>query len=547
MPLVSAFSGQRSLIATEGVMSRFRAGHWYIILGLMLSATRVLAQDLSLEAELLNRLERQPEIEILEPAVSESRPYVDDGTAELIKSLQLRLELLEDAERTRQLNDQEQERDRVLQTVDLLELPPSPTDDITTLLSKRVAELEGRLKQRDSADAKAAAAAKKKFTTRPFGRIHIDSATFNQDAANKATVGNALNGTDIRRARLGAEGEGFGRYFYRFDVDFVTLDQNTAQRPVIVDAYLDMKEVSLFGNLRIGHFREPFGIERLNSTHDQPFLERSAPITAITPFRNIGVMAFDWNECETMTWNYGVFNENTNEFGEDYHDGTGVAGTGRVTWLPYYEEDGAELLHFGVSYSARHVGANGLRQFASTPEVILKQGPLPIQITPNFVNSGLLPIDNYQIAGVEFSTVLGPLSFDGEYVFTGGNLSTGPSFYFHGGYLETSFFWTGEHRNYVRQEGRYGAVTPKSGFFQTDGTDGCEWGIGAWESTARISYVDLNDKAIAGGQMTDYTVGLNWYYTVRSRVMFNYIRSDLDRGGVRSSADIAAVRFQYAF
>lgn len=424
---------------------------------------------------------------------------------------------------------------------------PLPQDDPVTALGQRVAELETRLKQREAADLKAATTASKKFTVRPFGRIHIDSATFHQDAANVATVGDAENGIDIRRARLGVEGDGFGRFFYRFDVDFVTFDQATKTRPTIFDAYLDIKELNSLGNVRVGHFREPFSLERLNSTNDQAFLERSSVVNALAPFRNLGLMAFDWNECETMTWSYGLFDENTNEFGEDYNDHTGVAATGRFTWLPWYDESsgGFSLLHLGASYSYRHIGGSSMKQFQSTPEVIIRQGPSTR--TPSFVDTGLLPINDYQLAGTEFSALFGPLSFQGEYMFAAGELSTGPSFFLHGGYVESSFFWTGEHRNYLRQQGIFGAVTPNSSFVRTATPEGSQNGTGAWESTLRVSVVDLNDKAIAGGEMVDITAGLNWYYTVRSRVMFNYIHSILDRGGIRSHADILAVRFQYAF
>lgn len=424
---------------------------------------------------------------------------------------------------------------------------PFPQEDSTTALGQRVAELEARLMQRDVADLETAAAASKKFTVRPFGRVHIDAATFRQDAANVATVGDAENGVDIRRARLGIEGEGFGRFFYRFDVDFVTFDASTAKRPTIFDAYLDMKELPTVGNVRIGHFREPFSLDRLNSSNDQLFLERPAVVTALAPFRNLGLMAFDWNECETMTWSYGLFNENTNEFGEDNNDRTGVAATGRVTWLPWYDEPsgGASLLHLGASYSYRRIGGNSAtREFQSTPEALLKQGA---SRTPSFVDTGLLPIADYQIGGVEFSTLFGPLSFSGEYMFAAGVLSTGPSFFLHGGFVESSYFWTGEHRNYLRQQGIFGAVTPNSSFVRTETPEGSQNGTGAWESTLRFSVVDLNDKGITGGEMFNVTAGLNWHYTVRSRVMFNYIHSILDRGGVRSYADILAVRFQYAF
>lgn len=418
---------------------------------------------------------------------------------------------------------------------------PEPTVD----LERRVAGLEKLLQQRDAADRRAAEVASKQFTVRPFGRFHIHAASFNQDAANQAIVGDINNGIDFRRTRLGLEGEGFEIYFYRFDVDFTSFDQSTGTRPVIIDAYVDTQHLPVIGNLRVGHFREPFSLDRLESTHDLPFLERSAPINSLAPFRNMGIMAFDWNESESLTWACGLFDENTNELGENNDDRTGIAGTGRVTWLPWYDEmsGGRHLLHFGASYSYRSV-ADRVRRFNQTPEITLNEGAVR---TPNFVDTGLLGLGEYHIAGVETSTVLGSLSIQGEYIFAVGAQTNSQDMFLQGAYVEAMYWLTGENRNYNRKQGIYGAVTPHSNFFRIGTDEGIQTGSGAWEATARLSHLDLNSNNVAGGELTNLTIGLNWYYAVRSRVMFNYIHSFLERGNVDSNADIVAMRFQIGF
>lgn len=418
--------------------------------------------------------------------------------------------------------------------------------DLSQDLANRLADIENRLKSRDDADRKAADAAARKFKVRPFGRIHIDAVSFNQSDANRAVVGDARNGVDIRRARLGVEGEGFDTFFYRFDVDFVTFDSATQQRPVIVDAYLDTQNLPVLKNVRVGHFREPFSLERLDSSHDLPFLERTAAINMLAPFRNIGVMPFGWNDDETVTWAYGIFSENTNEFGEQVTDRTGLSFTTRVTTLPWYDEyaEGRYLWHVGASYSYRNL-SNPLRQFSQVPEVQLKEDGS--SRTPNWVNTGSLSINDYHVMGFETTTVLGSLSIQGEYVGLFANQTNGETAYLHGGYLEALYFLTGENRNYNRKFGNFGAVTPHSNFFRVRTDTGIETGSGAWEVGARVSNVDLISGNVQGGDMLNMTFGLNWYYAVRSRVMFNYIHSFLDRGGVDSTADMFATRFQFAF
>jgi phosphate-selective porin OprO/OprP len=431
---------------------------------------------------------------------------------------------------------------------DFADVPPSPsTDNLVRDLTKRLSEIEKQLKKRDDADKKTADTAAKKFVVRPFGRVHMDAANIRQDADNKATVGDAQSGVDFRRARFGFEGEGFDTFFYRFDVDFASLDSNsnntqsTNRRPVIVDAYLDTQNLPVIGNLRVGRFREPF-------------VERSIATSALVPFRNMGIMAFDCNEAETRTWSYGIFQENSNAFGEAFPSKGGLAVTGRTTWLPWYDElaEGRYLLHVGASYSYRLV-SNRLTRFGTTPEITLKQDtPLTLFQTPRFVNTPVINMLDYHVMGVEATTMLGSLAIEGEYMFVSGNQINNPNLFFHGGYIEAMYYLTGEHRNYNRKLGIHGPLQIHNNFFRVDTDKGVQTSWGAWEATARVSTLNLNSQNINGGRLTDLTLGMNWYYTTRSRIMFNYIHAFLDAKGANtqvtnSNADIFAVRYQWAF
>jgi len=71
----------------------------------------------------------------------------------------------------------------------------------------------------------------------------------------------------------------------------------------------------------------------------------------------------------------------------------------------------------------------------------------------------------------------------------------------------------------------------------------------------RYSNIDLNDGdptgAANGGEMDDITFGVNWYLNPQSRVMFNYVRSDVVSGGVTAldagTLSIYQFRFQIDF
>ncbi len=103
-----------------------------------------------------------------------------------------------------------------------------------------------------------------------------------------------------------------------------------------------------------------------------------------------------------------------------------------------------------------------------------------------------------------------------------------------------SYFLTGEHRKYKESSGAFSRVKPKSNFLDGKG------GLGAWEVAARYSEIDLNDPdaGILGGEVRDFTVGVNWHLNPNARVMLNYVMSELHHVG---DADIVAMRFQVDF
>ena len=43
-----------------------------------------------------------------------------------------------------------------------------------------------------------------------------------------------------------------------------------------------------------------------------------------------------------------------------------------------------------------------------------------------------------------------------------------------------------------------------------------------------MSWIDLNDDDVRGGELTDVTLGVNWYMNAYAKVQFNYIHAFLD-------------------
>jgi phosphate-selective porin OprO/OprP len=120
---------------------------------------------------------------------------------------------------------------------------------------------------------------------------------------------------------------------------------------------------------------------------------------------------------------------------------------------------------------------------------------------------------------------------------TNGNTVTLPTFYVQSGY-----FLTGEKRPYSRQNAVFGRVKPLQDF-------GCG-GSGAWEATARYSYANFNrfQNGVFGNELSNVTLGLNWYLNQYTKFQFNWIHSLVNSGaGLYSESDIFAVRAQLDF
>ena len=280
------------------------------------------------------------------------------------------------------------------------------------------------------------------------------------------------------------------------------------------------------GNVRIGQFKEPFGLERLTSNNYTTFMERSL-INTSNPRRSTGVMVFDNLLGGRMTWAVGVFRR-----ADDFGDSTGGRDynvTARLTGLPWYEDEGKKLLHLGVAFSHQNYEDDTIR-FRQRPEA---------HLAPRLVDTGDFAAEYGDFIGAEAALVDGPFSLQGEFVHTfieGRNRWVGdPKFW--AASIQASYFLTGEHRPYKTASGTFTRVRPLRNY-------GRNGGPGAWELAARYSYLTLNDHGVTGGRLSDITLGLNWYLNPSVRTMWNYVFADPSDGG---DVSIFMWRFQVAF
>jgi phosphate-selective porin OprO/OprP len=392
------------------------------------------------------------------------------------------------------------------------------------------------------------------------GQVQADQVYFGQDPVSRNAVGDLQDGAQFRRLRIGGRGTFMDVFEYSLGVDFALANQ-----PSYLDNYIEWKQLPWLQNVRVGHYFEPFSLERVTQNRNNTFMERSL-VDTFAPARNMGAMAYGVTEDELATWAIGTFRTNSDNTGNDSFD-SGQALTMRGTWLPFWDEasDGRSYLHLGAAYSYRDAFQNQVR-FRNTPEIRKQQPPdvlgpvkvppsnyqngVPSPFAPIFVDTGIIKdVDHFQLFDPEFALIMGPLSLQSEYAFAAVHRTGRPDLFFNGYMAQVSYFLTGEHRPYDRTLGIHSRVRPFEDFFHVrTKSQGIQTGLGAWEVAARYSNIVLNDKDIQGNNLTDFTIGLNWYLNPYTRWKFNYIRAFLeDKRAGNSITDAYGMRFDYDF
>ncbi|MBX9582235.1 MAG: hypothetical protein K2X87_18180, partial [Gemmataceae bacterium] len=272
--------------------------------------------------------------------------------------------------------------------------------------------------------------------------------------------------------------------------------------------------------------------EHLTSSRFLNFLERSLGFDAFAEnFNNgfePGVSAFDTYLDKRGTWGVGLYKYTRNPFGF----GVGrneLELAGRVTALPVYEDEGKYLVHLGVGASRRDTD-DGLTRLRSRFDARNS----PSGVAPLVADTGLFPAARQHLVIPELVAVCGPLSVQTEFYASWVNDARpasangrGPSgtVYSYSYYAEAHLFLTGEHRAYNRNTAVFDRVKPLRPVEWTRaGFTGC----GAWQLTARYTYLDLNNKGITGGRVNDMTLGVNWFLNPYSKVQWNYFLADRD-------------------
>lgn len=391
----------------------------------------------------------------------------------------------------------------------------------------------------------------KQFKFQVGGRIMMDFAIFDADNTFKTSFaeGDQTSGAELRRARIFMAGLLYNKILFRAEYDFASTSDSTGsnsssgEEPGFRDVYIELIKLPLVGAFRVGHHKEFWSLENMTSSKYIMFMERSL-MNFFSPARGLGVGIFSPALDRRITWSTGVFFDSAGTAPpvSNFDNSPGAVNFSlRLTGRPWYQDKGKQLIHLGFSYGLEDQGRDNLTHFRARPEANLTS------FHP--VDTGDQPAKNINRYTFELAGVYGPFSLQGEYTFVSVSKPAGTPDADHSGfYVQASYFITGEHRHYNTKYGIFGRVQPHR-FFDGEG------GWGAWEVALRYSNIDLNDGnptgPFNGGEMDDITFGVNWYLNPQSRVMFNYVRSDVVSGGVTAldagTLSIYQLRFQIDF
>ncbi|HTJ79659.1 MAG TPA: porin [Rariglobus sp.] len=345
----------------------------------------------------------------------------------------------------------------------------------------------------------------------------------------------------IRRARLIFEGAFAKNYEYLIVPEFGGNSGSSASSNVtLLDAYINVNLRPEF-QVRAGRFREPVGLEQLQSDAVAFFAERSI-VSQFVPNRDIGMQLTGDLFNGTLSYAAGAFNGvpdgTSNGSNTDINNDKNYAA--RLFAQPFKNDKDSVLagLGFGIAGSIgkenNNVGAltGGYKTdaqqtwFSYSAGVVANGSVSRISPQAYYYNGPLGLMAEYVVSSVEVRNATGVNQKQLE----------NKAWQVSAGYVLTG------------EDAGYKGVTPSTNFSFSDGT----WG--AFEVVARLEHADIDDGAFAGPSATRiasinssataataYGLGLNWYLSKTVRASFDYFHTKFDLASGAAPASTAVV------
>jgi len=325
---------------------------------------------------------------------------------------------------------------------------------------------------------------------------------------------------------------------YRIEMEFAGGEESEFR-----DVYLGWNDLPILQTVLIGNQKRPYGLDHLNSSNNNVFIERPFVIEAFNQdARRLGILVYGVSEDEAWNWRYGAYNQrliqDEGNYVSDHWQGQFAARLANTFWYDQVS-DGRGYAHWAISGTWANTDQNADDDnFADSgvSEARFRTRP-EARTEARWLDTGVVArSDHYTLLGVEGVVNVGAVQVVGEFQNVWLDRQNSGQLYFPGGYVYVSYFLTGEHVPWDRDSGTIGRVEPLQNFYLVDKvTDGTPAGIGAWQIAARYSVLDLASDDVHGGIGESFTAAMNWHWNPWARMQLNYIY-----GTIHDNAENAA-------
>ncbi len=226
-----------------------------------------------------------------------------------------------------------------------------------------------------------------------------DWADYEDDFADFFERQNSLTGGVIlRRVRLAIKSQLWGDWYSEVDFDFAE------EAAAVKDAYISYK--GLFGgkgHVRIGNFRQPFGLEEVTTSRNLTFMERSQGTEPFVVGRRMGVEVSGFDA--DYRWAVSAFGGDVEDFVKEANENVNFAA--RVNYTPINTDD-----------SVLMIGAAGTMQKPTwfDYDVDVDTRPETNISDTKFVDAKYKDVDKYNVFGGELAYVNKRLRVQAEYM-----------------------------------------------------------------------------------------------------------------------------------
>jgi len=377
--------------------------------------------------------------------------------------------------------------------------------------------------------------------TTPFGSGLAPSLT-NQN-------GDDRGGAAFRRAYLTLTGKAYG-WDYKFENDFSRAGSSDGRtfREMWIGTQVGP------GKLIIGQHKALRSMDEMTSSNEISFMERPVNSASGIYANRQFLTGLFYKGVAMDQFGYGVY---ASTLGDATQTTEGHSFGGRGYWFPF--ADDGKTLHVGLSYStdredtgsagaAATFAYGGRRGISAT----FANAGAPLAVAGSTVLTGFGTQDTYQ---AELAGSFGSFWGQAEYAKAtfGDAFGTAPATKdadVTAYYAQVGYIVTGEKKVYKKDRGAFGSPKPNNSY-------------GAVELVARYEVIENDDTAtgaangcsitgVASGSyqkcdISQITLGANWYVNPNVRFMLNYYLATADVGAGKDEPEAISMRAQFGF